>query len=128
MVVTHDQDEAMTMADRMAVMDHGRLVQIGPPDVIYEAPVESLTSPSSSATSTSSWRADRLRSSTAASSGSRPRSQGPVELDDDAERLRARASAMLIGLRPEKIALSHDEPAQSVNKVRRRDLGHRLSR
>jgi putrescine transport system ATP-binding protein len=38
MVVTHDQDEAMTMADRMAVMDHGKLVQIGPPDVIYEAP------------------------------------------------------------------------------------------
>ena len=28
MVVTHDQDEAMTMADRMAVMDHGRLVQM----------------------------------------------------------------------------------------------------
>jgi ABC-type sugar transport system ATPase subunit len=54
MIVTHDQDEAMTMADRMAVMDHGRLVQIGPPDVIYEAPLSRATSRNSSATSTSS--------------------------------------------------------------------------
>ena len=28
-VVTHDQDEAMTMADRIAVMDAGRIVQVG---------------------------------------------------------------------------------------------------
>ena len=30
-IVTHDQEEAMTMADRIAVMDQGRLVQVGPP-------------------------------------------------------------------------------------------------
>jgi len=37
-VVTHDQEEAMTMADRIAVMDLGRVVQIGTPAETYEAP------------------------------------------------------------------------------------------
>ncbi|WP_417426693.1 ABC transporter ATP-binding protein [Hoeflea sp.] len=37
-VVTHDQEEAMTMADRIAVMDLGRIVQIGTPAETYEAP------------------------------------------------------------------------------------------
>jgi putrescine transport system ATP-binding protein len=38
-IVTHDQDEAMTVADRIAVMDRGRIVQVGPPQDIYEQPV-----------------------------------------------------------------------------------------
>ena len=37
-IVTHDQEEAMTMASRIAVMDHGKLVQVDTPDRIYEAP------------------------------------------------------------------------------------------
>ncbi|SMX26645.1 Spermidine/putrescine import ATP-binding protein PotA [Pelagimonas phthalicica] len=37
-IVTHDQEEAMTVASRVAVMDHGRIVQVATPDVIYEAP------------------------------------------------------------------------------------------
>ena len=37
-IVTHDQEEAMTMSDRIAVMDHGKLVQVGPPGEIYEQP------------------------------------------------------------------------------------------
>ena len=38
MIVTHDQEEAMTVADRIAVMDHGRIVQMGTPAEIYEQP------------------------------------------------------------------------------------------
>jgi putrescine transport system ATP-binding protein len=38
-VVTHDQEEAMTLATRMGVMDHGRIVQVGTPAEIYESPV-----------------------------------------------------------------------------------------
>ena len=38
-VVTHDQEEAMTLATRMGVMDRGRIVQVGTPAEIYEAPV-----------------------------------------------------------------------------------------
>ncbi|MGB1035513.1 MAG: ABC transporter ATP-binding protein, partial [Primorskyibacter sp.] len=37
-IVTHDQEEAMTVASRVAVMDEGRLVQVDTPDRIYEAP------------------------------------------------------------------------------------------
>jgi putrescine transport system ATP-binding protein len=37
-IVTHDQEEAMTMSDRIAVMDHGKLIQVGPPGEIYEEP------------------------------------------------------------------------------------------
>ncbi|MGQ3355859.1 MAG: ABC transporter ATP-binding protein [Phreatobacter sp.] len=37
-IVTHDQDEAMTMATRIAVMDKGRIAQVGTPPVVYEAP------------------------------------------------------------------------------------------
>ncbi|PZQ82111.1 MAG: polyamine ABC transporter ATP-binding protein [Ancylobacter novellus] len=38
LIVTHDQEEAMTVADRIAVMNHGKLVQVAPPAVIYEQP------------------------------------------------------------------------------------------
>ncbi|HTC14683.1 MAG TPA: ABC transporter ATP-binding protein [Steroidobacteraceae bacterium] len=37
-VVTHDQDEAMALATRIAVMDRGRVVQVGTPAQIYEFP------------------------------------------------------------------------------------------
>ena len=36
--VTHDQIEAMTLADRVAVMDHGIISQLGPPEEIYNDP------------------------------------------------------------------------------------------
>jgi len=36
--VTHDQEEAMTMSDRLAVMRLGRIEQIGPPEEVYENP------------------------------------------------------------------------------------------
>src|SRR5882724_10489595 len=38
LVVTHDQEEALGLASRIAVMNQGRLVQIGPPAEIYERP------------------------------------------------------------------------------------------
>jgi putrescine transport system ATP-binding protein len=37
-IVTHDQEEAMTMAHRIGVMNHGRLAQVGTPAEIYEQP------------------------------------------------------------------------------------------
>jgi putrescine transport system ATP-binding protein len=37
-MVTHDQEEAMTMAGRIAIMNRGKFVQIGEPEEIYEHP------------------------------------------------------------------------------------------
>ena len=37
-MVTHDQEEAMTMASRIAIMSEGRVLQVGPPSEIYETP------------------------------------------------------------------------------------------
>lgn len=38
--VTHDQEEALTMSDRIAVMNKGHILQVGPPREIYEKPAE----------------------------------------------------------------------------------------
>ncbi len=40
--VTHDQEEALTMSDRLAVFNHGRVEQIGTPAEIYETPASSF--------------------------------------------------------------------------------------
>ncbi|MFJ9088931.1 ABC transporter ATP-binding protein [Streptomyces sp. NPDC102384] len=40
--VTHDQVEAMEMADRIAVLDRGRVVQVGPPDQLYRQPASAF--------------------------------------------------------------------------------------
>ncbi|MDE1147623.1 MAG: polyamine ABC transporter ATP-binding protein [Azospirillaceae bacterium] len=42
-VVTHDQEEAMTMSSRIAVMDHGHIAQVGTPTEIYEYPNSRFT-------------------------------------------------------------------------------------
>ncbi|MBC8249282.1 MAG: ABC transporter ATP-binding protein [Anaerolineales bacterium] len=38
--VTHDQEEALTMSERIAVMNHGRVLQVGTPEEIYEQPTD----------------------------------------------------------------------------------------
>src|SRR3990170_259310 len=38
LIVTHDQEEALVMADRVAIMDRGRILQAATPDELYEAP------------------------------------------------------------------------------------------
>lgn len=40
--VTHDQAEAMTLGDRVAVLDHGRLQQVAPPRELYEQPANTF--------------------------------------------------------------------------------------
>ena len=40
--VTHDQEEALVMSDRIAVMNQGRIEQVGPPDELYDKPTNSF--------------------------------------------------------------------------------------
>ncbi len=42
--VTHDQEEALTMSDRIGVMDRGKLLQVDTPQEIYEAPTTRFVS------------------------------------------------------------------------------------
>lgn len=41
-LVTHDQAEAMAVADRLAILDAGRIVQVGPPQAVYDHPTNRL--------------------------------------------------------------------------------------
>ena len=40
--VTHDQEEALEVADRVAVMNHGRIEQVGTPEEVYDHPATSF--------------------------------------------------------------------------------------
>ncbi|CAN7516837.1 ABC transporter ATP-binding protein [Bosea sp. LjRoot237] len=113
MVVTHDQDEAMTMADRMAVMDHGRLLQIAPPDLIYEAPASRFVAEFVGDINLIEGRVTAVEGDLVTLEN---QPVGVIELDEDTPTC-CPGDALTIGLRPEKIALSHDEPQQGVNKV-----------
>ena len=41
-LVTHDQEEAMAISDHIAVMDHGRIEQVGGPRELYDRPANRL--------------------------------------------------------------------------------------
>ena len=43
--VTHDQEEAMSMSDRIAIMNGGQIYQVGPPGEGYERPGQSFCRP-----------------------------------------------------------------------------------
>lgn len=40
--VTHDQEEALTMSDRVAVLNHGKVMQYGPPRELYDLPTDAF--------------------------------------------------------------------------------------
>ncbi len=40
--VTHDQEEALAMSTKIAVINHGQVVQVGPPRAIYEQPIDNF--------------------------------------------------------------------------------------
>ena len=52
--VTHDQEEALEVSDRVVIMNEGRIEQSGTPEEVYERPGDARSSTASSATSTSS--------------------------------------------------------------------------
>ena len=67
--VTHDQTEALTMSDRIAVFNDGRVQQLAPPEELYERPA-TPSSPSSSARTTACSAPSRHRRRFAAPCGS----------------------------------------------------------
>jgi putrescine transport system ATP-binding protein len=106
-IVTHDQQEAMTVADRIAVMDHGRLVQVASPSEIYELP-------------NSRWVADfigdvNLIEGQVLEAGA----PGTVIASAAAGQLRGlacegakRGDTVWVALRPEKVRIAREPPAR----------------
>lgn len=93
--VTHDQAEALTMSDRMAVMMHGAILQLGPPDEIYANP--------------NSLEVARFIGSPAINTlPGELRADGTVMLFEEpiATYRNARAQPITLGLRPEHLHLS----------------------
>jgi len=113
-MVTHDQEEAMTMATRIALMETGRIRQVATPDEIYESP-------------TSRFAAEFI--------GSVNMVEGRIE-EDEADYVTIRSAqlpgAIYVGhgisgyegqevafaVRPEKVQISKEEPSQPHNKAR----------
>jgi spermidine/putrescine transport system ATP-binding protein len=98
--VTHDQEEALTMSDRLAVMNHGRIVQLGTPEHVYSEPVDAYV-------------ADFLGVSNLMDAqvepGGHPRDSCRVRLGDfvleaEAGQLNA-TGAVKLAIRPERIGL-----------------------
>jgi putrescine transport system ATP-binding protein len=105
-IVTHDQEEAMTVADRIGVMNHGRLAQVATPPEIYEQP-------------NSRWVADFIgdvnliegRVIEAGPAGTTIMS-APAGKLHAAGATEARAGdTVWIAVRPEKVRISHENPA-----------------
>ncbi len=102
-IVTHDQEEAMLLADRIGVMNEGRLVQVGRPADVYERPV-------------SRWVAEfvgdvNLIEGRIAEGGRVLDSPSGLFPIDDAKDLAPGSSASL-ALRPEKIRISLQAPME----------------
>jgi spermidine/putrescine transport system ATP-binding protein len=98
--VTHDQEEAMTMADRIAVMNHGRIEQLGTPTELYETP--------STAFVAGFLGVSNLIPGTVSGSDTvRLRSGPEVRVRPNA--LAGRSGEVAVGIRPEKIELGQGQ-------------------
>jgi ABC-type sugar transport system ATPase subunit len=101
--VTHDQVEAMTMADRVAVMNLGRLEQVAPPLAIYQSPASLFVAAFVGSPSINRWLGRVVRSDTGmAFAGAIPLQVGAPEM----------ASATL-AVRPEHVRIGAPDAAVS---------------
>ncbi len=111
-IVTHDQEEAMTVASRIAVMDKGDLVQVATPGDIYENPKTRYIAGFIGDVNLFEGKVSGV-------------SEGCIEIDaKDGYKFRTRSTEPVtigqqvwLALRPEKIRIAHDQPASAVNAI-----------
>ncbi|EEX09365.1 putrescine transport ATP-binding protein PotG [Ruegeria lacuscaerulensis ITI-1157] len=112
-IVTHDQEEAMTVASRVAVMDQGKLMQVATPDRIYENPnsvyvadfIGDVNIIQGRATSTGE---DTYRIDWA---------EGQPPLTATSANHFSDGQTCHLAIRPEKVTISAERPADAVNAV-----------
>ncbi|WP_092364833.1 ABC transporter ATP-binding protein [Cribrihabitans marinus] len=112
-IVTHDQEEAMTVASRVAVMDNGRIIQADTPARIYESPssvyvadfigdvniIQGRATPDGD----EAYRVDWAQGQTPLTASSATRFEP--------------GQACHLAIRPEKVTISSDRPADAANAV-----------
>jgi len=108
--VTHDQEEAMTMADTVAVMNQGKIEQMGPPEELYESPKTAFVA---TFLGQSNLFGGEVVSSTndvisVAVAGK--------ELRVPVDRAVAHRGKVTVGVRPEKVSLHQAEPATDSSR------------
>lgn len=108
MIVTHDQDEAMITADRLAVMREGEIAQVGAPAEVYEAPQSRYVADFLGAVNLFKVRRD--------DDGVRLSSAEGAFVVSTANTTPAGTSAWL-AVRPEKMSLHAAEPADAPNRL-----------
>jgi spermidine/putrescine transport system ATP-binding protein len=109
--VTHDQEEAMTMADTVAVMNAGRIEQLGPPQELYDLPRTPFVANFLGRSNLVSGTVVEERSGLLGIEAAGTRLLVP------ADRAVSRSGPVLVGIRPEKVHLvasGADEPGDST--------------
>src|SRR5262249_57327044 len=99
--VTHDQEEAMTMADRIAVMNQGRIEQLGTPTELYETPATAYVAGFLGVS-------NLIRGTVSGSDTVRLHHAPEVRVPDDA--LHGRKGEVAVGIRPRKLELGNGQP------------------
>jgi spermidine/putrescine transport system ATP-binding protein len=106
--VTHDQEEAMTMADRIAIMNAGRIEQLGAPTDLYERPETAFVA--------SFLGISNLLPGTVLGPG-RVRLEDGTEVRVPEAILNGRSGKVAVGVRPEKIRLGHGEENRLTGRL-----------
>ena len=99
--VTHDQEEAMTMADQIAVMNQGRIEQLGTPTELYETPATAYVA--------GFLGASNLIAGTVSGANTVQLRRGP-EVQVSRDSLNGRLGEVSVGIRPEKIEFGNGQP------------------
>jgi putative spermidine/putrescine transport system ATP-binding protein len=113
--VTHDQDEALTMSDRIVILDQGRILQDAAPQELYERPASEFVAGFLG-------KSNILRGRVTESANGRCRLEtaGLTCWVDAAGRTPQAGEAAVAALRPEKIRLSREAPGDGLASARGR--------
>jgi putrescine transport system ATP-binding protein len=101
-IVTHDQSEAMILADRIGVMDRGRLMQVAPPAEIYERPNSRWVADFVGDVNLFEGRAGDDRTSIEGTAAGRLRVAAPIDA--------APGASIWVAVRPERMRITREKP------------------
>jgi putrescine transport system ATP-binding protein len=110
-MVTHDQEEAMTMANRIAIMDAGSIMQVGTPDEIYEQPTCRYTAEFIGSVNIFDGVIQQCEANFTSIASSQ--AHNPIHVGHGISGFEGQSVSF--ALRPEKIELSKQQPPQSHN-------------